>query len=342
VEEFYEGVLELTEIKFIINGTEDGVAILPVMRAVHESTAYTDVNIDEPEFWYRAEEYKSFGLDIKRYEELDVNNILIGSWGPLMREAYEKGFRKFIFLPHGVADDCPCLLEYKLKDRFELVVGQWQYSLREKFKQDQRLFITGFPKLDGLGKHPTVDHDLRKEILGNDNLTILWAPPGHEKYVFDIIPEMRKIKQSQDVNIILKLHAGGQHHTLLRVNSKFESDFCRVVWDHEYSIDPLMRISDLILSGCSSAPFGYTLTDRPIFTCALNPHDAMPWIPELLYSFNAVEREQLTSSLISALNSPENFVDLQKRQKLRSFIFSNIGTATEAVVKKIEEIRQII
>lgn len=321
------------EIKFIGHSLMDIPSLKPVMDYMNVKDIYA------ADYGSIGEESAcKFELVGKNLEEVGKDDLVVGAWGPLMRDMFKMGYKNFVFMPHGVVNFCPCLQDSTIRDRYELVVGDFQKRIRE-WKGPDKVFAVGYPKIDEFGKHPEVDHTLREEILGNDKPTILWAPPGHESYVEEIMPIVKKLKEEVDVNVILKLHAGGRCYPLYR--NKLKSGLVRVVWDDEYTTSPLMRIADVLLSGHTSVAFEFVLCDRPIIACALAPSARMGRYNATIDEHRdavQLEKEELVENLIGAIDGPGRFVDMKNRLAFRNDLFENIGCATAAAAEKLQEI----
>lgn len=314
-------------IKFVGKGLTDMPFLIPIMKHMGIKEIYTDNNPVAT----------TLGLVPISLSQLNKENIIVSCWGGLMKELELKGFNRKIFTVHGACNYCGCLANMQGTNyRWELVAGPMQRNFRVRSgKKSHEVIVTGFPKTDPLAKNPGIDHLLRKKIMGNDKKTVLWAPPGHEDYVNKYIGIMEKIAINYDINVICKLHAGGRHLPLFK--GKLQNEHIRIVWDDEYTTVPLMQISDILVSGHSSVPFEFTITDRPIISSALYSHDL---INDHTSSVE-VGLDKLESTIIGSLDNPGKYVNLAEREKLRDYTFSYLGTATEKTVEQIDKISNV-
>ena len=314
----------LDNIKFAGEGMTD----IPFVKPIMDYMGVKEIHTNNIQFATKM------GLVPINPSILKKENVIVSCWGNTLHQLELKGFIKKIFTVHGACNYCGCLGNmFGTKHRWELVAGNMQRDQRVRCGKDtSRVIATGFPKTDPLAKNPGIDNSLRQKIMGNNKKTILWAPPGHEDYVNRYIGLMEKIAINNDINIICKLHSGGRHVPLFK--DKLQNEHIRIVWDDEYTTVPLMQISDILVSGHSSVSFEFTITDRPIISSALYPHDL---IKDHTSSVE-VGLDRLESVILESLDNPGKFVDLAERKKLRDYTFSYLGHAAEKTSEQIIKI----
>ena len=213
-------------------------------------------------------------------------------------------------------------------------------------QDDERMVMTGVPKLDALKNGGFRKDDILDELGLDPSLpTILYAPTHSiNSSVYLYGKELLKYMAGRKVNFLIKLH------DLLFDPARNDIDWRGVINEMKgentrllegYDIIPYMCASDILISDASSVANEFTLLDRPIIFL-----DS----PELLKSYEKSadldtwgrkggevvrNMEELGSALDKAINFPGEKSSVRK--SIASDLFANFGNSAQCAADNIYE-----
>lgn len=139
------------------------------------------------------------------------------------------------------------------------------------------LAVTGYAKLDPLFNHQIPDQKtLLEELnLDPDKKTILYAPTFYPSSLESF--GMRLARDTEDYNLILKLHMWSYFNIKfpinlkgqLRLTKKMERQYKHVhlLPPDYYNITPLYSVADVLLTEASSTMYEMMVLDKPVIVC---------------------------------------------------------------------------
>jgi hypothetical protein len=251
------------------------------------------------------------------------------------------------------------------RDQFENMFNKFEIDI----KTVQMLDI-GYPKLDDLLNGDYVQENILNELgLDAEKPTILYAPswdPGASLRSFgDQL--IKELLQMDEVNIIVKLHpvsytpesspnfefyTGGINWNNKLSKYEHNQNFRNIV---EYSLNPFLAASDIMVSDVSSSALEFIILDKPVifvdcpefFNTTLKKLGQDPDLIRNDVRYNAGRNagivindlSNLKEAIIRSLNHPHEFSE--KRKTLSDQILYNPGKGSITSAQKILDLLEL-
>jgi len=202
-----------------------------------------------------------------------------------------------------------------------------EYFSREGFPS-KKLKITGFPRNDPLiDKRWSEDETERKLCIPKGHKNILYTPTwGHErkKPIFPwettskFLQEVEKFCEENNCNFLIRMHINWYHRNIKEAQV-MENEIKRAerifhVASYEYDdVQPLLFISDVLITDWSSIANDFILLDRPIIFLDIElPVEKFVLTPEDRAGYIVRNKQEFFEKLQEALDHPDLF---EKRHK---------------------------
>jgi hypothetical protein len=248
------------------------------------------------------------------------------------------------------------------RDQYENMYKKYRIDMN-----DVQMFNIGYPKLDDVLNNVYDRNTVLSELgLNPNNKTVLYAPawdPGASLRSFgDQL--IKELLQMDEVNIIVKLHpvsytpesspnfefytGGINWKGRLEVYEKHKN-FKHVA---EFSLNPLLSASDLMVSDISSAALEFIILDKPVvyidcpdfFKTTLKVWKQDPNLIKNDIRYNAGRNvgeviddiSKIKETVFQQLEHPSLYS--KKRQKVNKRLLYNIGMGSKIAANKIVEL----
>jgi hypothetical protein len=252
---------------------------------------------------------------------------------------------KAFFLTHGVGGEEILRKHLDIKD-FKAIFLTGKYWM-DVFKGFSTIHLIGYPKLDLLMQNEKykIIEKLRNELNLPYKKTVLYAPTLKRFDSFDeTAPHLLNLVKDEDINLLIKTHCDDEDETYQpttyqEVKSK-AMDMNNVRWmgGLYQDITPLYLISDVLISGCSSALREFMLVDKPsIQMTNLNKEVAQRLEVSIYDGCIQSNLNDLKRNILRAIYVPEWMHD-ERQKQIESHFYKPDGHATQRAVDKIKEL----